>query len=245
MKKVVKKTGLILFITTLLISSCVTNSSEDKIEHDPHYTTSGFFDLHVCNWPDQPLFFLAVFSSFNYEEIKSVTIYRPDGSKLGAFNLENFRAKKLKNNKTKHIYIDKFPANTNDKDGWYKAVIQLASGESIIARDYIKIKKMPVAKVITPGNSLKSIQIPEVLSWQGISEAKYYKVTIRDMWEGEKLIHSSPLFQQSEYHLPKGLIKPGGWYTWRVHARDINEDLLLGDFNHGSLTLPAVFLTTE
>lgn len=243
-----KITGYILLVTAFLTSSCVTNSSEsseEKIKRDSHYTSAGFFDLHVCNWPDQPLFFLAVFSTSSYDEIETVTVFRPNGSKVGSFKMGNFKVKKLKNNKQKHIYIDRFATNTNEIDGWYKAVIQLAGGETIIARDYINIKKMPVVKVVAPNNSLESIQIPEVLLWQAIPEAKYYKITIRDMWEDGKVIHSSPLLQHNKYNLPKGLLKPGGWYTWAIHARDVNEDLLLGDFNHGSLTSPLAFLTVE
>ncbi len=29
------------------------------LQADPHRNEVGFFDMHVCNWPDQPLFFLA------------------------------------------------------------------------------------------------------------------------------------------------------------------------------------------
>ena len=36
--------------------------------------------------------------------------------------------------------------------------------------------------------------------------------------------------------LPRGLIRPGGWYKWRIHARDVNGNILLGDFNHGALS---------
>ncbi len=234
-----------MLITAFLVSSCITNSDNEILEHDPHYTSAGFFDLHICNWPGQPLIFLAVFSTLDYEKIESVTVFRPDNSKVGAFNLESFKVKKLKNNRNKQIYLARFATNSNEQDGWYKAVIQLTGGETIIAKDYINIKKMPAAKNITPASSLDIIQIPTALSWQEIPEAGYYKITIRDMWEGGKVIHSSPLLPHNEYSLPKGLIKSGGWYTWVVHARDVNEDLLLGDFNHGSLTSSLVFLTVD
>lgn len=31
------------------------------------------------------------------------------------------------------------------------------------------------------------------------------------------------------------LLRRGGSYTWRVHARDVNEDKDLGDFNLGAM----------
>ena len=31
---------------------------------DKHYSKAGFFDIHVCNWPNQPLFFMALFVPF-------------------------------------------------------------------------------------------------------------------------------------------------------------------------------------
>jgi hypothetical protein len=41
--------------------------------------------------------------------------------------------------------------------------------------------------------------------------------------------------------LPPGLIEDGGYYSWLIHARDINEDIKLGDFNSGSLSTPVTF----
>jgi len=45
--------------------------------------------------------------------------------------------------------------------------------------------------------------------------------------------------------LPKDLIESGGLYSWRIHARDINEDIKLGDFNHGSLSPKLTFSVSE
>ena len=36
--------------------------------------------------------------------------------------------------------------------------------------------------------------------------------------------------------LPDDLLEYGGYYSWRVDARDVNEDVRLGDFNMGSLS---------
>ncbi len=51
------------------------------------------------------------------------------------------------------------------------------------------------------------------------------------------------MLTQPRLVLPRGLLKPGGIYAWRVHARDVNENILLGDFNHGSLSAEIQFTT--
>ena len=64
---------------------------------------------------------------------------------------------------------------------------------------------------------------------------------IRDIWNDGELIHSSKLLDRPEVVLPEGLLEPGGYYSWIVHARNTNEDVKTGDFNHGSLNKPATF----
>lgn len=82
---------------------------------------------------------------------------------------------------------------------------------------------------------------PEKLSWQAVSGAAFYQVFIRDQWDNNNLVYTSVLLVEPELALPENLIEPGGLYTWTIHARDTNEDLMLGDFNHGSISKPAAF----
>jgi len=241
----IRKHALILPVILFLITSCATDPYQEKIKNDTHYTKAGFFDLHVCNWPDKDLFFLAVFSTFVHKNIASVVIFRPDGSELGKFNLQISKVKKTKNNKIKNIVIGKFALGSADSNGWYKAEINLIDGKKIVASDYIKIDSMPIVTNISPGDSTAAIEIPKQLSWQEAPGAGFYKITIRDMWDDGRVIHTSKLLQKTSYNLPTGLIKPGGWYKWLIHVRDVNEDILLGDFNHGSLNTPAFFLTVD
>ncbi|MDH5546072.1 MAG: hypothetical protein OEZ43_10790 [Gammaproteobacteria bacterium] len=65
------------------------------------------------------------------------------------------------------------------------------------------------------------------------------------MWDGEKVIYTSQLLAQPSLTLPPGLLTPGGYYNWRIHARDRNEDVYYGDFNHGSLSEPFEFTVAE
>jgi len=61
-------------------------------------------------------------------------------------------------------------------------------------------------------------------------------VVIKDLWNDEKMVYSSKLLKEPRLVVPSGLLQPGGYYSWLVHARDVNEDPVLGDFNRGSQT---------
>ena len=72
----------------------------------------------------------------------------------------------------------------------------------------------------------------------------YYQVFIRDVWDESKLIYTSRLLRKTELDVPAGLLEPDGLYSWKIHARDTNEDVLLGDFNKGSMSRVATFSTS-
>ena len=41
---------------------------------DPHRNAAGFFDIHVCNWPERELFFMSLFSTPRYDEVEQVEV---------------------------------------------------------------------------------------------------------------------------------------------------------------------------
>lgn len=41
-------------------------------EGDQLYTPAGFFDTHVCNWPEKPRFLMALFSTPRFDEIAKI-----------------------------------------------------------------------------------------------------------------------------------------------------------------------------
>ena len=84
-------------------------------------------------------------------------------------------------------------------------------------------------------------EIPTQLSWDPAPGAGYYQVFIRDLWNEDRLIFSSKLLEEPVVQLPAGLLEKGGYYSWIVHARDLNEHFMLGDFNHGSLSPVVTF----
>jgi hypothetical protein len=201
---------------------------------DPHYTSAGFFDIHLCNWPDQPLFLMTLFSSERYTEIASVEVFDPDGRPVGALDPTKFRELKRKGKPDKRVFISELAVPQNAPDGWYSARVTLRDGSQVTAKDYLILVPLDRPSGLSPADGAQVETSRPVLSWQPVTGARFYEVYIRDLWDGEKLIHHSKLIAEPRYAVPAGVLKPGGFYSWKVHARDVNEHVLLGDFNHGS-----------
>jgi hypothetical protein len=242
--------SLVAAVTLILLSSSVTatETSQQSVNtqrsNDTHYTKAGFFDIHVCNWPDRELFFMPLFSTIHYSEITDIKIQRPDGKMLTSLNLKKFNLLKQKDKPEKHVFMSQMDVPKNAVDGWYSATISLANGTQVIAKDYVIISRMPRASDMNPPDGAEEIPIPKKLTWSG-AEKSFYQVFIRDVWNDSKLIYRSKLLNKPELTIPPGLLKPDGLYSWKIHARDVNEDVLLGDFNKGSLSHSATFSTSS
>lgn len=202
----------------------------------PHRVSLGFFDIHVCNWNDRPQFFMALFSTTRYDEIAAIEVFDPDGRTLGTLDLTKYRLTVVPGKPEKRVFISQIPVPAGAKDGWYSARIIPRSGAPLVARDFVVIATLPIISGAQPKSDADDIPLPKELRWSAAAGAKFYQVFIQDLWDGEKLIYTSPFLHEPRLALPPGLIKPGGLYAWRVHARDVNEHELLGDFNHGSLS---------
>ncbi len=211
---------------------------------DPHRNAVGFFDLHVCNWPERPVFVLALFSTRRYAEIREIRVLRTDGSTLGRFDRTQYEVVKGKARGEKRVFLSHFELSDRDHDGWYSAVVELNDGSVHRARDYVIITAMPQATNLNPPPGAREIPLPTELRWDPVPGARFYRVWIRDMWDDGRIVFSSKLLDRPFITLPQGLLRRNGWYTWRVHARDVNEHILLGDFNHGSQS-PRIEFTTE
>jgi len=236
--------GTIMISLSTPVTANETPTKPDVSPHsnDQHYTEVGFFDIHVCNWPERELFFMPLFSTINYREITDIKIQYPDGKILTSLNLKNFKLLKPEGKPEKHVFMSQMDIPDSAVDGWYSATISLANGTQVIAKDYVIISRMPRASEMNPPDGTEQIPIPEKLTWSG-AEKGYYQVFIRDVWNGSKLIYSSKLLSKPEVTLPNGLLQPDGLYSWQVHSRDVNEDILLGDFNKGSMSSIATFST--
>ncbi len=120
----------------------------------------------------------------------------------------------------------------------------MKNGDVVKAKDYVDMEFLPIATNLFPGNNTE-VNLPVTLSWASIPEAKYYQVFVRDIWEERKLVFRSKLQKEAEITIPQGKLKAGGEYEWLVHARDVNKDVRLGDFNAGSRTQYSTFTVKE
>ncbi len=204
---------------------------------DPHYTDVGFFDIHICHWPDRPMFYMLLFSTTQFDRLKEVEVLKPDGTALCKLDLGRYNVRKKPGNPEKRVFITQLPVGAHGADGWYKARIHMADGRVYGAEDFVRVERMALAdKELSPPDAAENVIAPKELRWRAVPDARYYKVFIFDKWDDGKKVFESKLVTEPVVSLPGGVLQPGGWYAWRIHARDINEDIELGDFNHGSYT---------
>ncbi len=216
------------------------DEKQDQRASDPHYTDAGFFDIHVCNWPDRPTFFMILFSTVDFSLVRRIEVFTPENEPLAELDLGRYRTIEKKDAPEKRVFINQVDVPAGAGNGWYSARVTLADGSEYSARDFVKLTRMQQISGQVPANE-SEVPMPRSLSWDPAPGAGFYQVFIRDLWDEGKLIHTSKLLDRPELLLPEGLLEPGGLYSWIVHARDTNEDVLLGDFNHGSLNRPATF----
>jgi len=232
-----------LLLIALFLPPFAVVGSEPAIvaETDPHYTAAGFFDMHVCNWPDRPPFFMILFSTVRYSEVESIAVFRPDGQALTHLDPARYRLIQRPGKPEKRVFITQLTLPPDAADGWYSARIMLKNGKRYLAKDFVIIYTMAQVNSMLPADGAEEIAMPAELSWEAIPGARFYQVYIKDAWNDGKLIYTSKLLDTPRLVLPANLLQAGGLYTWRVQARDVDENVLLGDFNHGSLSREAQF----
>lgn len=208
---------------------------------DPHYTEIGFFDIHLCNWPDRPPFYMALFSSTQYQNIVGVRVYLPDGKPLGELDMTRYRTVALPGKPEKRVFITHLPLRDKATDGWFSATVNTRDGREISAKDYVVHTLLPIVRETVPANEHEVPYPPHELTWTPVLGATHYTVTLRDVWDDNREILTSEVVTAPRIPVPPGLLRKGGRYAWVIHARDSNSGLLLGDFNHGSLSAPQIF----
>jgi hypothetical protein len=220
-----------------LLSQALADSGQD-----PHYTEVGFFDIHICNWPDRPPFIMALFSTVLFDNVAQVSVYTPTGELIGNLNLARFRAFKNKEGKDKRAFITQFRLPDKTTDGWYKAIITMKDGRSFEAKDYVIRTLMPLPTGMQPAADAKDVPLPGELHWNPVPGAYFYQVYVYDKWN-DTLVFKSPVIKDTFIKLPPGTLQSGGLYGWTVNARDVNEHVLLGDFNDGTVSAEYQFTT--
>ncbi|MCG6872038.1 MAG: hypothetical protein LJE84_07075 [Gammaproteobacteria bacterium] len=211
------------------------------LKADPHRNEVGFFDIHVCNWPDRPPFFYSLFSTTKFADVSDIAVHYPDGRLLTHLRLDRYRLVQRKGKPEKRVFMLQTQLPAEAPDGWYTARVTTRDGKIHIARDYVIIALMAQAQLTNPPPGAEGVALPSKLEWTAIPGARHYQVWLRDKWDDGRVILTSRLLDEPRLVLPPGLVKPGGWYEWRVHARDVNEHVLLGDFNNGSLSMDSEF----
>lgn len=234
------KTLLLVLHMCLIIYSAQADDIIPVPEADPHYTKVGFFDIHVCNWPQRKLFFMTLFSTYKFKEVEKIEIYSPDNNKLGEIGKDKYRIIQNKGKPEKRVFITQIEIPEKSDNGWYRSIITMKDGRKYEAKDYVILANMREPEGIQPAANAIINEIPKKLSWNAVPGAKNYLVYIKDSWE-QRTIYTSKMLGKPELIVPKGILQQGGIYTWRIHARDVNENVLLGDFNHGSLNEPIEF----
>jgi len=214
----------------------------EMLAQDPHYNAAGFFDVHVCNWPEKPPFFFVLFSSATYERIAGVTVFAPDGSTLVELDPERYRELKRAGRPDKRVMVAHVPVEGTAKDGWYEARVRLKDGTILHARDYVVIELMPQARGLQPAVGA-TVGTAVELRWDKVPGATHHMVYVRDLWDDRRVVYSSKPEPGTSVKIPPGVLRPDGWYAWRVHSRDANGHVILGDFNHGSLSPEQEFYT--
>lgn len=228
-------------IIALGLLGAFTSPETAETPPDPHYTEGGFFDVHVCNWADRNPFFKVLFSTFDYDQVESVQVSFPDGTPMIALGLVNFIEFEQKGRK-KRAYMEELDAPASIPNGWYRAKIRFKDGRSFAAKDFVDTTNglLPLAHNPSPEPGAKEVALPLDLSWAPVPGASHYQVYLRDLWD-RKLVFRSELVTTTRLRIPDKGLEPGGLYEWLVHARDVNEDPVLGDFNLGSQTAHFVF----
>lgn len=222
-----------------LFSSSRADESPE-MSHDPHYNEIGFFDVHLCNWPDRPQFFKILFSSEQFQKIESMTVYTPDKKILTSLDKSKFRILQRENKPEKRVFISDMDVPQQASTGWYSIDVKTRSGANHHAEDYVIMSRLEKISVMRPAADAGSQSLPITLSWQAVTGAQYYQIFVRDEWSGD-MVFSSELLNTTEIRIPDGKLEAGGYYSWSVHARDTNEHVLLGDFHMGSMSNKAFF----
>ena len=237
--------ALLLALVAARLAPAAETSGPSASDQDPHYTRAGFFDLHVCNWPDRPLFFMMVFSTEHFARIESVAVYDPQARRVGGMDLDRYRIVQRPGRPPKRVFITQVPIGAAAVDGWYTARIRIRDGEEVTARDFVVLDRMARARPASIPDGAELDAVPEALSWTPVPGAAYYQVFVRDLWGDGELLLPAELHETPRVDFPQGLLEPGGTYTWQVHARDVDGHPLLGDFNHGSLSRVYSFSIAE
>ena len=235
---------ILILSFSLFIQGSLKAEQALELTNDPHYNQIGFFDIHICNWPERPNYFKILFSSEQYQQIESMSVYTPDKQLLANLDRTKFRTLKRKNRANKRVYLLDLDVPELASTGWYEIEIRTKNGNIYQAKDYVIMARLEKVSDMQPSDEDSEVSLPVTLKWKPVAGSQYYQVYVRDTWT-EKLVFRSKLTDSTEVTIPEDKLKPGGDYYWSVHSRDTNEHVLLGDFSMGSMSEKTFFSVAE
>ena len=223
-----------IFFLLISINASAGDDLAPILSTDPHRNDLGFFDMHICNWADRPLFFKSLFSTTRFKDIEVMTVYSPAGKKITDLDMSKFMLIQRKGKPVKKVFLTDSEIPLDSKAGWYEIKVKTKDGKEYSAKDYVVMNRLSRADVVAPKDGVEDIVIPKELTWKPVPGATHYKVFMRDGFENTRILNSK-LIKEPRIALKPGMLQPGGYYLWKVHARDVNENIILGDFNSGSV----------
>ena len=115
---------------SLFLQNSLYAEESIKFNSDPHYNDIGFFDIHICNWPERSNFFKILFSSEKYDEIESMDVYTPDNKLLISLDKTKFRHLKRKNKPNKKVFMLEIDVPNSASTGWYSIDVRAKDGST-------------------------------------------------------------------------------------------------------------------
>ena len=215
-----------------------------ELDADPHRNALGFFDIHLCNWPERPHFFKVLFSTEHFDRVDGMRVYDPQGGLLTELDKAKYMRLVRKGRPEKRVFMLDLDLPPEPVAGWYRIEITDDTGAVHEARDLVPLTRIRRAAGMRPADEAEAVAMPVVLSWKPVPGARHYQVFVRDAWE-DRLVFKTPLIQDTQVKVPADLLEPGGYYSWVIHSRDLNEHVLLGDFHNGSMSRKAHFSVAD
>lgn len=238
-KGMVKHIITILMFSSVFLNSALYADEAPVLNKDPHINALGFFDIHICNWPERPNYFKVLFETEKYQHIDSMSVYTPDDKLLVTLDKTKFLTQKRKFRPEKRFFILDIDVPDFATTGWYTIDVKTKNGKSFRAKDYVIMSRLERVSKMTPANDIE-VRLPVTLQWKTVLGAYYYQVFVRDAWTDE-LVYSSNTIETNAVIIPNNRLEAGGYYYWTVNARDLKGSILLGDFHMGSMSDKAFF----
>lgn len=239
-----KFSAAVVFVLCFAMSVPVSAEDANILQKDPHVNEMGFFDMHLCNWPDRKRFFKILFSTARYDDVDRMEVFTPEGDSLAVLGKKGFMHLRRKNKPDKRVFLLNLDVPDTATTGWYSIKVYDKKGQEYQAQDYVIMSRLQRAGGMSPAGDTEKVSLPVTLKWTAVPGANWYKVYVRDVWTDE-MVFSSKLVSKPVVEIPADKLEPGGDYSWSIHSRDTNEHILLGDFHMGSMSEKALFSVAE